>query len=301
MKDHFKLSRWKSVKCDNDHWYSAIELLGTGGNAATFLAYSTTAPRKGQLVAIKVFRRLSKPERKQTFLAETEFLKTCNHPAILRIYDQGTYYDNNPFLVAEYLPSTLRTAMRRKIPMIEKIVYAMHLLSALDYLNTLDVPVVHRDVKPENIFLRGGSCVLGDFGLMKRLDGQFEQDREILKESVGPGMPWFYRSPDLVAYLNGELELTTKSDVFQLGLVLAELFTGRNPFRPTANFTDPIELEPLRAIHGRMRDEMSRLISRMLVFNPAKRPTARQLLNGWERVFREVVSDLHNIEGRAIS
>jgi len=47
--------------------------------------------------------------------------------------------------------------------------------------------VVHRDIKPHNIFVKGASAVLGDFGLMKLLDGNAEADREIFEESVGQG------------------------------------------------------------------------------------------------------------------
>ena len=59
--------------------------------------------------------------------------------------------------------------------------------------------------------------MLGDFGLMKLLDDTNVEDREIFKESIGPGMPFYYRTPDLVAYAKNEAQLTVKSDVFQLG------------------------------------------------------------------------------------
>jgi hypothetical protein len=61
MSDHFKLDRWKSLQADSGFWYESIELLGTGGNAATFLAFCTSPPNKGLLFAIKVFRRPFKP------------------------------------------------------------------------------------------------------------------------------------------------------------------------------------------------------------------------------------------------
>jgi hypothetical protein len=70
--------------------------------------------------------------------------------------------------------------------------------------------------------------VLGDFGLMKLMDGQGEEDRDVFKESVGLGMPFFYRTPDLISYAKNEADISPKSDVFQLGLVLTELFTSRN-------------------------------------------------------------------------
>ena len=90
MADHFELETWKSVQADSGRWYKSIELLGTGGNAATFLACCTSTPLKGLLFAIKVFRRLSKPERRNSFLEEARFLRTCDHPSVMRVFDEGT-------------------------------------------------------------------------------------------------------------------------------------------------------------------------------------------------------------------
>jgi serine/threonine-protein kinase len=298
MSDHFKLDSWKSVQADSGQWFKAIETLGAGGNAATFLAYSTT-PQKGVLYAIKVFRKLSKPERRESFKDELKFLRTCDHPAILRVFDEGVYNDKNPFIVMEYLPQTLRVAMRSHIFIAWKISYAMQLLSALDYLGGLNPPVVHRDIKPENIFIKGQSCVLGDFGLLKRLDDDDEQDKKILKESLGVGMPRYYRTPDLVAYLRGDEKLTSKSDVFQLGLVVAELFTGRNPAKSYRNFTDDVELNPLGNIPSAMGGLIASIIKDMLEVDPNNRPAPRQLLDRWETAFTRVVDLVHNIENRA--
>jgi hypothetical protein len=75
--------------------------------------------------------------------------------------------------------------------------------------------------------------VLGDCGLVKRHDPAIPDDRSLVKQSAGPGMPRCYRTPDLVAYLKGGPPPSPKSDVFQLGLVLAELFTGRTRNGPS--------------------------------------------------------------------
>jgi serine/threonine protein kinase len=298
MSDHFELKPWKCLQAKSGQWYKSIEVLGTGGNAATFLSYSTE-PQKGGLFAIKVFRRLSKPERRESFADELEFLRGVSHPAIVRVFDYGVYYDKNPFIVMEYLPQTLRAAMRSRVPIAWKISYTMQLLFALDFLGQLDPPVVHRDIKPENIFIKGQSCVLGDFGLLKRLDDDDEQDKEILKESLGVGMPRGYRTPDLVAYLRGDAKLTSKSDIFQLGLVVAELFTGRNPAKKSQDFRDEVELKPLGKIPSSMGRLIAPIIKDMLAVNPDNRPTPRQLLDRWETAFIKCVDQVHIIDDRA--
>lgn len=293
MSDHFEFEPWKCFKSDSGTWYSAIELLGVGGNAATFLACCTSAPKKGLLFAVKVFRKLSKPERRDSFLEEAKFLQTCDHPAVMRTYDEGVYYDN-PFVVMEYLPQTLAVVMRKGCSIVEKVAFAIQLVSALEYLDSLDPKVVHRDIKPANIFIKGGSCVLGDFGLMKRLT----DDPTIIKESLGPGMAFFYRTPDLVAYLKGESPITTKSDVFQLGLVLAHLFTGWNPAKASHDFTSAVELQPLDHIPSKLGGSIAGLLKRMLIFDPNGRPAAREIIDGWQGAFRSAVDAAHNVEDR---
>lgn len=296
--DYFSFEPWKSFQGDSLKWYEAIELLGVGGNAATFLAYCTTKPFKGLLYAVKVFRRFSKPERKASFHAEAKVLQQFDHPGIMRVFDEGTYY-GAPFIVVEHLPRTLADVMRSNPGTLDAVTFSFQLLSAINYLAEQSPPVVHRDIKPENIFIKGGSCVLGDFGMMKRLNEEELEDRAIIKESIGAGMPFYYRTPDLVDYLNGVAPLTTKTDVFQLGLVLAQLFTGRNPLKVAPNFTDPIELEPLGHVSSTLGNGIAPLIMRMLIEDPAQRPPAGELIDPWQGVFREAVDRAHALDERA--
>ena len=111
-------------------------------------------------------------------------------------------------------------------------------------------------------------------------------------------MPFFYRTPDLVAYLRREAPLTTKSDVFQLGLVLTELFTGRNPERRADGFDAAIELDPVSRIGGALGAGIAGLLKRMLFLNPAERPPAAELLDPWQGVFEGAIERASELEGR---
>jgi serine/threonine protein kinase len=308
MSDSIFLSLQQGIQARSGIWYNNMQTLGTGGNAVTFLVLASSGPHRGIPFALKIFRKLSMPERRDRFLEEVEFLRTCEHPAIMRIYDDGVFsvvIDDQtyqyPFVVAEYLPSTLHDAMRGNFSLVQKVSYALQLLSALQFLNCLTPKVVHRDIKPKNIFIKGNSCVLGDFGLMKRLDGHEEVDRDVFKESIGPGMPFFYRTPDLVAYANNESDLTTKSDVFQLGLVVAEMFTGWNPARkpPDNNMYAPVELAPLGHIGGAQAPGIRHLIESMLNFNCQTRPDAAAIIDPWRGVLFEAVERSHELDGHA--
>jgi serine/threonine protein kinase len=287
--------------------YKCIQRLGVGGNSATFLVYADMGTAKGTLFALKIFRKLSQPSRRTAFLREVEFLKNCAHPSVMRVFDTGLFTVGTrsdraeyPFVIAEYLPTTLAETIRsRASTMPEKVSYSLQLLSAICFLSSLPRPVVHRDIKPNNVLIKGQSCVLADFGLMKLLDEGDDDGREILRESTGPGMPWNYRTPDLVAYVKNESSLTGKTDVFQLGLVLAELFTGYNICESSEEITSPVSLKPLGNIHGELSGGIASLIKKMLIMNPLERPSACDLMDGWIGVFKEAVARATELEGRA--
>lgn len=291
MSDHFKFTRWKGIKASSDRWYKPVELIAAGKNAATFLAIGDTAPFVGIPYAIKVFRRISSDESLAAFLDEASTLKELDHPGIMRVIDDGTYYQKNPFLVAEYLPWTLKDVIEQGASLQLKVSFAIQLLSALKYLSTLSPPIIHRDLKPANIFVRGISCIIGDFGLKKILWSDDDDDGDAVKMSEGPGMPLKYRTPELVRYYNKEANVDlSKSDIFQLGLSLAELFTSSNPLQPSEDYSEPIVLDKVGHIDvGEVGAGINGLIAKMIAKNPTHRPSLDSLIKSWKKVLQGVV------------
>lgn len=302
MEEHLDLPFKTVLKSPTFSDLTSLQLLGRGGSAETYLMLAASGPLRGQFFAVRVFYRLSKPEWQASFLGEFKFLQSCQHPAVMRVFEEGMYLDKHPFVVAEYLPGTLGNVLRTNPPMVAKIGYALQLLSALEYLASPDVAVIHRDIKPANIFIKGGSCVLGDFGLMKRVKVDVELDRAMLKESIGPGMPRDYRTPDLVDYYKGGPVPTEKSDIYQLGLVLAEMFSGTNPQQRMKNrddYAEPIQLAPF-SILGGLGPLVEKEIQPMLQSDPTKRPPAAELLVRWQDLFLEAARRAHDLEGRVV-
>jgi serine/threonine protein kinase len=147
MEDYLNLSFRTVLKSQTGSDLTCLQKLGWGGTAETYLMLAASGLLRGQLFAVKVFRRLSKPEWQANFLGEIKFLQGCDHPAVMRVFDEGLYLGKHPFVVAEYLPGTLGNVLRTNPPMMAKMGYALQLLSALEYLATPDVAVIHRDIK----------------------------------------------------------------------------------------------------------------------------------------------------------
>ena len=114
-----------------------------------------------------------------------------------------------------------------------------------------------------------------------------------------------YRSPELVAYARGEAGLNSiaRSDVFQLGLVLAELFAGKNPARPpdASNLLSQVRVGPLGRIRGALGPPIRALIERMILPDPAARGSTDDLLTAWQRVFEDAAERANALEGHIFS
>jgi serine/threonine protein kinase len=300
LMDLLYLDIGDGIESSDGRWYKILHEIGSGGNAITYLVVESDGLGRGNIFALKMFNRLSNDERQERFEDEQEFIKDSEHPSILQYRDTGVW-EEHPFLVSEYMPKTLRDVIREDEATVpQRISYSVQLLSALVYLDAQDPPVIHRDIKPANIFIRNNSCVLGDFGLMKRIDGSDEPDKQVWKESEENALPHFYRSPDLVKYAQDEEPLSTKSDVFQLGLVLTELFTGWNPAKRPENDDPlaPVELNDIGDVPGELSGSIVNLLAQMIEKDPDERPKAEEVMDGWMSLFENSANRAIGLNGR---
>ena len=197
--------------------YRIAGLLGRGGMGEVYRATDLTL---GQAVALKFLpEALSRDERALArFYNEVRVARQITHPNVCRVYDlgetQGLQYISMEFVDGEDLGSLLRRIGR--LPVDKAVEAARKLCAGLAAAH--DKGVLHRDLKPANIMIDGrGNVVIMDFGLAG-LAGQLQGD-------VRSGTP-AYMSPEQLA----GTEVTIKSDIYALGLVLYELFTGKRAF-----------------------------------------------------------------------
>lgn len=305
--DQFYLEPMKSVVSVSKSWYKNIGFIGKGGNGVTFLVLCTAGQFKGQIFALKVLYRISSAKRIERFTREIEFLQGQNHPSLLQYYDTGVFA-KRPFVVMTYLPNTLADEMKKGISLGNKLLYSTQLLSALNFLH--NQKTLHRDIKPQNIFINNCTALLGDFGLIKKLDllssSEISEDRKLMENVMEkPGediegyvaMPLFYRTPELVSYANGKGGLHLNSDIFQLGLVLAQLFTGRNPLKPTKDLLGKLGLENISNIDGKYGGWIASTIKKMLAINPDKRPSATKLLDDFSGIYEKYAVSRLELDG----
>jgi tRNA A-37 threonylcarbamoyl transferase component Bud32 len=203
--------------------YEIICQLGKGATSAVFLARDPFSDRQ---VAVKVVypevlgdKEYGRRYRK-LFVTEASLAGMLSHPHIVAIYDAAVAGDIS-YIVMEYVAGgTLErhTTVDRLLPMNKVLEIAFKCCKALDYAYRNGV--IHRDIKPANILLtESGDIKISDFG------AAFVTSAESTQVS-GVGSP-AYMSPQQLK----EQPLTHQTDIFALGVVLYQLFTGQLPFR----------------------------------------------------------------------
>lgn len=286
--------------------YKILNLLGNGKCGMTYLVICIEGENIGCYFALKIFYRLDLENRKQRFLNEINLLKGLHHPSIIQYYDDGEHLiagNLHPVLIMNYIPVTLDQELQKgPLKMIKALMYTTQLLSAVKYLQ--DKNILHRDIKPTNIFVNTNQLILGDLGLFKNLNDYSVNDdinyieENFFKNNISNGtMPRFFRTPQLVKYINKQEYLNLKSDIFQLGLVLSILFTGKNPLKPAQNISDPIELEKLEPIPGKYGAEIEGLINRMVNTDETMILEIDELCKRFYNIFLRFVIDMHGLEG----
>ena len=202
------------------------------------------------------------------FHTEVRIARQVSHPNVCRVYDVGEI-DGHLFLSMEYVDGEdLGSLLRRigRLPADKALEIARKLCAGLAAAH--DKGVLHRDLKPGNIMLDGrGQVLLTDFGLAGLAD-------QITGAEVRNGTP-AYMAPEQLA---GK-EVTVKSDIYSLGLVLYEIFTGKRPFEANT-LADLVRVRTestpasLSSLVRDLDPAVERVILRCLEPEPANRPSS---------------------------
>lgn len=269
--------------------YRIVNFINTGKNGAVFKVKRDDWQNDHSYFALKIQYNLL-DKRVRRFEREQNFLKQQTSPYLLSFVDSGEVCISNrvyAFVVTPYYPHTLDTFMsERTVTYEQKIRFAYALLMALSQLDLQNV--VHRDIKPQNIFTDGERTVIGDFGLIKNVCvSDTERSDDILHASAS--MPRHYRTPELVAYARKETDRFYKeSDVFQMGLVLCWMFTGVNPLISSENKLSNIELCDIHKLTSCLDCRIGNIIQQMTVIDCVKRISPETALNSIIEITHEI-------------
>ncbi|KZT04268.1 kinase-like protein [Laetiporus sulphureus 93-53] len=278
--------------------YEPLDVIGTGSFG---IIRKVRRKSDGVIFARKElnFERMSERDRKQ-IVSEVNILKDLHHEHIVRYHDRHVDRDAGIlYILMEYcgggdLSSIIKQAQRYNRPVPEDTIwnYFMQILLALNHCHHPNNPtraggsgeadgkekrpqILHRDLKPDNVFLDENNTVkLGDFGLSKAL-------AQASFANTYVGTP-YYMSPELMQ----EKAYDSKSDIWSLGCLIYELCALKPPFHEAkthAELSILIRNGRIPPLPKGYSNALASVIKSMLNLNPAMRPSAAQLL-GHERL-----------------
>jgi serine/threonine protein kinase/HEAT repeat protein len=266
--------------------YRIVEQLGAGGMGAVFLARHEDLGHDA-VVKVLLHRALaSSADSAQRFLREARMAAAIRHPGVVQVMDVGRHESGDLFILMERLDGeSLQRRLKRagKLSPRTAISFAIQTARALEAVHAHGV---HRDVKPDNLFLvpdpevPGGERVkILDFGIAKLRS----QDIELTHTHVAMGTPP-YMAPEQCM---GAADVDPRADLYSLGVILFQMLCGRLPFR-CQSFGQYIIAHTQRKPppvwrHARVSRELCDLVARLLAKRPDERfQSARALVEALE-------------------
>jgi tRNA A-37 threonylcarbamoyl transferase component Bud32 len=244
--------------------YRLESFLGGGGMAKVYRAVDLTLERE---VAVKVMNAelRKEPDFDARFQREARIASQLNNPYIVVVHDYGLDSANGPYLVMEYLRGhSLRERLQFEgpLPLRSSVRLGAQLFLALVHAHEKEI--VHRDIKPDNIFILNQSSIgmqirVLDFGIARMVHRSYLDHAETLTQpGAVVGTPR-YMSPEQLA---GQ-QLDARSDVYSAALVIYESMTGSLPFASQRRLAEACPESPAA---------IQELLNACLQSNPAERP-----------------------------
>ena len=269
--------------------YILIRRIAVGGMSEVFLAKPKSADRQHERYALKRLppELANSPNFVELFQRETLLASQLRHPRVVRVHDAGVL-DGTCFMVTEYVEGldcwkiTRRLARQiETLPLGQVIQIVTATLEGLHYVHTLTdghgrpLRIVHRDISPSNILVsRRGEVKLGDFGIALIANEEVEsQRRSRMRGKIR------YLSPEQV---RGQ-PLEPRSDLFSVGVLLAELIIGRTPFRGQTDIALLLNIRDVRLhlaedLDERTPPELREILLRSLSRQPADRQASAEAM-----------------------
>jgi serine/threonine protein kinase/alpha-tubulin suppressor-like RCC1 family protein len=266
MSDHDRLSTGLAGLGPE---FELVRELGRGTTAVVYLVRDRTL---GRDVALKVMRAsfLHDDEAVARLQREARLVAQLQHPNIVKLYGTRQLADGSLALLMEHVPGrSLKEVVRQEGPLPSRRALAIlrDVASALAYAHRRRI--VHRDVKPENIYIDDevGAARLADFGVARPWD----RDTRLTLPGESLGTP-AYMSPEQI----DNAEVDGRTDVYSLGLVGYEMLAGRHPWEGENLYSVIFkqkneDLPPIASIRRDAPRALVRILEKALCKNPQER------------------------------
>lgn len=252
--------------------YLVTDLLGQGGMGAV---YKASDKKFNNFVAIKETINTNDSQMRNAFLQEATLLNRLRHPALPVVTDFFVL-GNNMYLVMQYIPGKSVDALLEERELLGyrgidaklAVKWSDRLMDAVEYLHTQEAPIIHRDIKPQNLRLTPeGELVLLDFGLAKGVPiGRSHAARSI------PGYTPNYSSPEQIRCTGTD----HRSDIYSIGATMYHMLTGEKPVEVLGRLVaqamkEPDPLQPVLKVNPDIPYMTAQVIEKAMSFQPEDR------------------------------
>lgn len=263
--------------------YRVERQIGQGGMGSVYLAtdarFNSTVAVKETLIADDNFRK--------ALMREARLLNSLKHVALPKVSDHFVE-DNGQYIVMEYITGEdLYEMMERSgkaFPIGDVLIWTEQLLDALEYLHGQENPIIHRDIKPQNLKLTPqGQIILLDFGLAK--GNPTDANHKTAANSIF-GYSRHYASLEQIQGTGTD----PRSDIYSLAATLYHLATGKPPADALTRVMNVMNeerdpLQPANVIHEQVDDHFAQALSQCMSLNANLRPQSAHEM--YELLFNE--------------
>jgi len=257
-----------------DNRYRLTRLLGSGGFSEVWLTEDTKVSNQRKALKVYAPGKGLDADGVQLFSKEFELVYDLNHSHLLRP-SHFDVCDRSPYLVLPYCEQGSAAKLVGKITEEEAWRFLYDVASGLAYLHEQEPPIIHQDIKPDNILIsQDRRYLITDFGISAKA-------RSTLRKSMGnvkSGGTIAYMAPERFGKDNTPIKA---SDIWSLGATLFELLTGDTPFGEHGGLIQKSGAE-IPNINGKYSQDLKTVINKMLALEPWERPINRQIVEWTE-------------------